>query len=370
MAPNPLVTLEIPNPELSARSRRRRRIVIAVITAGLLALVAVPVGPILFADNFRTLLPGRVYRSAQMSEASLERAVQKHGIRTVINLRGIGLGMDWYHDECRAAHRCNVAMEDIGLSAGRLPPSSEIRYLVRVLDESEYPLVIHCKQGSDRTGLVAALILLLKTDADVPTARAQLSIRYGHVAIGRTVYMGRFFDLYETWLMANHRQHSREVFRSWLEHEYTAGPASARLEWLQPPGTVASGQPSAVRVRAWNTSTETWHLEPGNTAGVHCAFMLTDSKGECWEKGRAGLFRAEVQPGESIDLVVPLPAIPQCGSYQLLVDMMDEAQQSYFYQHGSKPLVSELMVAEKGTDATRSRNATEGVSDRMSLRSP
>lgn len=340
----PLVTLETPYPELPAHPRRRRWVGIGVIAVGLLAVVAVPVGPILFADNFRTLVPDRVYRSAQMSEASLEHAVQNYGIRTVINLRGTGLGMDWYHGECRAAHRCNVAMEDINLSAGRLPPVSEMRYLLRVLDESEYPVLIHCKQGVDRTGLVAALILLLSTDADVPTARAQLSIRYGHVALGRTAYMGRFFDRYETWLTANGRQHSRDVFRHWIEHGYTAGPATARLEWLQPPGTVRPGQSSAVQVRAWNTSAETWHLEPGSTAGVHCAFMLIDQKGECREKGRAGLFRAEVPPGECIDFLVPLPAVAECGSYNLLVDMMDEAQQSYFYQHGSQPLVREVIV--------------------------
>ncbi len=343
VTPITLVTLETPNPELSARPRRRR-VWLPVAIVGLLAGVSVWVGPMLFANNFRTLLQGRVYRSAQMSEASLERAIQQHGIRTVINLRGIGLGMDWYHGECRATHRCNVAMEDINLSAGRLPSVSEMRYLLRVLDESEYPVLIHCKQGIDRTGMIAAMILLLSTDADVPTARAQLGIRYGHVALGRTAYMGRFFDLYEAWLTADGRQHSRETFRRWVETEYTAGPAAARLEWLDAPGSVSSGQPSSARVRAWNTSSQPWHLEPGSTAGIHCGFMLIDKKGDCREKGRAGLFHAEVPPGEYIDLVLPLPPLSECGAYHLLVDMLDEAQQSFFYQHGAQPLVGQLVV--------------------------
>jgi protein tyrosine phosphatase (PTP) superfamily phosphohydrolase (DUF442 family) len=333
---------DAPNPEVAPR--RWRRLVLAGCLAAFLAMVAFPVSTIALGHNFHTLLPGRVYRSAQLNEADLKRVIQKHGIRTIVNLRGLGLGMDWYHGEWRAAHQGNIAMEDIGLSAGRLPPVSELRYLVRVLDESEYPILIHCKQGIDRTGLTSALILLLCTDTDLPTARRQLSLCYGHLSLGRTAYMGRFFDLYEQWLAGRGERHSRERFRHWLEREYTAGPAAARLEWLDWPVAVPRGQPWAARVRAQNTSAVTWHFQPGSSAGVHGAFMLIDAKGKCRHKGRAGLLRADVPPGQSIDLTLVLPPLPAAGTYYLFVDMQDEAQQSYFYQHGSQPLVRELEV--------------------------
>src|SRR5262249_42670756 len=151
---------------------------------GLLAAVGVQIAYISLWQNFHAVVPGRFYRCAYPSEADLEEAIRRHGIRTVINLRGICFGADFYMDECRATHHLNVSQEDVGLSAGRLPPVCELRLLVRALDHSECPILIHCRQGIDRTGLVSALILLLYTDADVSSARGQLGLPYGHVPLG------------------------------------------------------------------------------------------------------------------------------------------------------------------------------------------
>ncbi|HJT77301.1 MAG TPA: hypothetical protein VJ739_08870, partial [Gemmataceae bacterium] len=63
---------------------------------------------------------------------------------------------------------------------------------------------------------------------------------------------------------------------------------------------------------------------------------------------RAGLFAADVPPGGSIDLTLPLPALPRPGRYHLLVDMMHE-QQCAFYQTGSEPLEEELEVRAQET---------------------
>jgi len=222
-----------------------------------------------------------------------------------------------------------------------LPPVSELRYLVRVLDRSEYPILLHCKQGIDRTGLVSALVLLLYTDADLAVARRQLGLSYGHLAVGRTAYMLRFFDLYEDWL--DGRAHTRERFRQWVEHEYTAGPALAKLEWLECPETVPPGTPWTVRVRAMNAASATWQFEPGSSAGVHLAFTLTDAGGTMVAKGRGGMRRVDVPPGQEIAVTLPMPALP-AGKYTLFVDMQDEAQQSFFYQHGSEPLLREVVM--------------------------
>jgi hypothetical protein len=98
-----------------------------------------------------------------------------------------------------------------------------------------------------------------------------------------------------------------------------------------------------VRVRLTNVSSETWQFEPGSSAGVHCAFMVTDTAGTCHAKGRGGLLRADVSPGQSIAVTLPMPSLP-AGTYYLFVDMQDEAQQSYFYQHGSEPLLKEVVI--------------------------
>lgn len=323
------------------RRRWRRAAFFGGLVGALLAL-AVQLYDVVFGDNFHPLVPGWFYRSSQLGDAELERVVRRHGIRTVVNLRGICLGCDWYEGECRATHRCNVAQEDIGLSAGRLPPVSELRQLLRVLDQSEYPILVHCRQGIDRTGLVSALFLLLYTDADLREARREMSLRYGHVPLGRTGYMTRFFALYEKWLERNGLEHAPAVIRRWLKDGYSPGPALARLEVIEAPTQVPVGCPFSVRVRAHNLSAETWHFRPGNNAGVHLGYILSYDRARHSQRGRAGLFVANVEPGHSIELTLAVPPVPVPGPCFLMVDMLDEQQISWFYQSGSEPLQLEF----------------------------
>lgn len=144
---------------------------------------------VLIGRNLHTVLPGRVYRSAQPSLASLQALVKKHGIRTVLNLRGGSPPLPWYQREAAATCELDLCQEDVNLSAGRLPSSTELRRLVEVLDRTEYPMLIHCRRGSDRTGLVATLILLLQEGSNFEQACGQLSMRYGHVSLGRTEHV-------------------------------------------------------------------------------------------------------------------------------------------------------------------------------------
>jgi hypothetical protein len=343
-----------PNPEKTRRWSWLKAALYGGLAGAVLG-IGVQVANIVFWNNFHTLVPGRFYRCSQVKEADLERLVGGYGIRTVVNLRGICFGCDFYYDECRATHRFNVSQEDVGLSAGRLPPSSELSLLIRALDQSEQPVLIHCRQGVDRTGLVSAIVLLLYTDADVKKARDELSLRYGHVALGRTAYMSRFFDLYEEWLAKKQLVHSRDVFRRWVEKEYCPGPDRAEIELVEVPSWVPLGQPWSARVRLCNTSVKTWHFRPGGTAGIHCGYILTDVQGNLIVRSKAGLFNADVPPGESIELTLALPSVTVAGTYYLMADMLDEQQQSWFYQHGSKPLVRELWI---GPEDRRSEQNT------------
>src|SRR5262249_41924745 len=163
-------------------------------------------------------------------------------------------------------HDLDISQEDITLSANRLPPPAEIRRLVEVLDGTEYPVLIHCRQGVDRTGLASAAVLLLQSDVTLAQARRQLSLRYGHVPAGPTRCMGEFFDLYEDWLREQGRPHSREAFRDWACAGYCPAYCRGRLELIEPPGQLRAGAPAALTVRATNTAVRPWRLVPGTEA--------------------------------------------------------------------------------------------------------
>jgi len=332
-------------PIQAGRGRCLRRLLLAALVA-ILLVVALEGWRVLLGSNFHEVLPGKVYRSAQPTPDELHEVIATYGIRTVVNLRGCCSAFSWYLDECRVTHKNDVAQEDICLSAGRLPSVSELRRFALVLDHAEYPLLLHCRRGADRTGLAAAVVLLWHEEIDVDTACRQLGLRYGHVPIGRPAHLDGFFALYTDWLKAHEKAHSKGTFRHWIRHEYGAGPYRASLEWWDPlPSNVPRGQPFALRVRARNLGVKAWRFRPGNFAGVHiCLYVWDETDRRVFEE-KSGLRDAVVHPGEAIELTMSVPPLEKSGRYRLLVDLTDE-QHGLFLQMGSEPLEAEIVVRE------------------------
>lgn len=332
---------------VAPRSRRSLlRVLARGCFAGVLLAVGIHIFYILLGTNFHTVIPGEVYRSAQLSASVLEQFIHGKNIRTIVNLRGCCDPEAWYLDEGRVSLRNNVSLEDLSFSAGRLPSVVALRHLLEVIDRSEYPILFHCHKGADRTGMASAIALLLRTDTPLEEARRQLSFRYGHLQIGRTVYIDHFFDLYQEWLTSRGQTHSPTVFRRWIEQDYCPGECRCRLELLDPheqPLHVHSPLPTALRVRCHNTSIKPWRLHPSNSAGIHLFYVLSNDRDKRIAEGKSGLFHAVVPPGEFIDLKVVLPGLMKPGRYELRVDMQEE-QHAYFLQTGSQPLICQVEV--------------------------
>jgi hypothetical protein len=300
---------------------------------------------VLSGPNFHEVVPGALYRTSQPSPERLTRLVHQYGIRTIVNLRGVSEPAPWYLDECRTTGTLDVSQEDLPFSATRLPAVPALHRLVEVIDRSEYPILFHCNRGIDRTGMAVAVALLLHTDATVAQALRQLGPRHGHLAIGRTGHIDQFFELYEQWLGQQRRQHSRELFREWIAHHYCPGECRCRLALLDPEvlGNVRAGASTVVHLRATNASIKPWQFLTGNNAGIKCqaAIGLPNHEPE-WQE-LVGMFEAIVPPGASIDLTVPLPAVPRAGHYRLRIDLFDP-QHAFFHHLGGEPLFFDLEV--------------------------
>jgi protein tyrosine/serine phosphatase len=103
--------------------------------------------------NFGTVAEGRVYRSGQPSPWLLQWAVSRHGVRTLINLRGRTPGF-----ESRFAAQRGMRLFSFDLSATRPPSEAEVERFLGILTEPEnYPILVHCKNGVDRTGYMLAM---------------------------------------------------------------------------------------------------------------------------------------------------------------------------------------------------------------------
>lgn len=324
------------------RSRLRAWLLLGVRTAlGLWAgwwLWNVLAGP-----NLHVVLPGQIYRGSQPTPASLEALVRRYGIRTVVNLRGCCETNRWYLRQARAVQRLGIGQEDVSFSATRLPSKDELRVLIDVLDRAERPLFLHCRHGADRTGLAAAVALLLD-GTPYDEARPQLSLRYGHVPFGRTARLSAFFDLYEDWLSANGYENSAQKFRHWALYEYEGGWCQARFEAVEPLQALRANRPNGLRVKVRNPSDYPWRFNPHTTAGVHLLFWVWDEQGQGVADGRGGYQDLTVGPGERAELTLVLPPLP-AGRYRLLVDLVDEYH-CWFYQAGSTPWEQELEIRE------------------------
>ena len=189
----------------------------ALVALGLFLLFALPfcfyIG--VFGGNVRVVEKGRFYRSAQLSGSNLENVLKADAIRSVVNLRGPSKH-EFYRSEIAVCRSLDVRHFDLSLSAYRLPKPQELKDVLKTLDVAPRPVLVHCQQGADRSGLVSTIYQTVYEGVPLDRAEGdQLTWRYGHFPLVGTWRMDRFFDLY--------RQNANgESLRSFIERDYPA----------------------------------------------------------------------------------------------------------------------------------------------------
>lgn len=238
------------------RGRRIRIWVVRPLLAT--ALVAtLAVGTRLRVHNFGTVVPGRIYRSAQMEGESLAVAVRDHHIKTVLNLRGSNPDQSWYRAEKAATLAGGATQVDVHMASDLWLTRAEARTLVKILDTCEYPLLIHCQWGSERTGLVSAFAELLRPGSTLADGRRQFSLHYLFVPAGNGAVMAKHLDRYAEWLRAQGDSHSPETFRRWVADGYRPRHPS-REEWpYYPYPLITTTRPQPQRPEPMRLTTET-----------------------------------------------------------------------------------------------------------------
>lgn len=163
-------------------------------------------------DNFGEVVPGKVYRSNHPTPARLARAVHRHGITTLINLRGHrSCGSDALSRE--AARALGLAHIDMAFESRGAPHRDRILRFHGITRGLIGPTLMHCKSGADRAGLAAGLAVLFEGGTAAQALR-QLSWRYGHFNRSRTGVLDAFFLRYQA------DAEGRVPFLDWVEHHY------------------------------------------------------------------------------------------------------------------------------------------------------
>jgi protein tyrosine phosphatase (PTP) superfamily phosphohydrolase (DUF442 family) len=149
------------------------------------------------AKRLREVTEGRFYRSGQMTAEGIREAVEKYGIRLVINLQHENpdpllpdrwMGRGTIH-ESELCHQLGVKY--LVLTPDLLPPGNQLtdtpaavtQFLRELDDESNYPILIHCKAGLHRTGRLTAIYRMEKEGWSHGEALRELRANgYGFVA--------------------------------------------------------------------------------------------------------------------------------------------------------------------------------------------
>lgn len=149
--------------------------------------------------NYHEVEKGVLYRSSRLSTEKLEHLVIAEGVKTILNLCGEQPGVAWYEGEKSCAQRQGVKFISLGLSANTPLDAKQLASLVAILRDAPKPLLVHCRAGSDRTGLVCALFVASQ-GGSYRDANNQLSLYYGHFpylggkSVAMDVSLRRFFD--------------------------------------------------------------------------------------------------------------------------------------------------------------------------------
>jgi len=146
--------------------------------------------------NFHVVDEGKAYRSAQCTPASYRSFIEKYGIKTVFNFRGMQPDCRLLALEAQLCEEMGVELVHLKLQSRDIPQAQQIRTLHELLTKAEYPILIHCKGGADRAGLVSTLYQHWVEGRKVEDCNQLRLFPYQHFSTGKTGLIDYYFQSY------------------------------------------------------------------------------------------------------------------------------------------------------------------------------
>ena len=135
---------------------------------------------------------GGMMRANQPSPEQLKVYADK-GVKTILNLRGVS-PKGYYLLEKEACDDLGLALVNYRVFSRDTPSKQAIHDLKKIFATIEYPAVMHCKSGADRTGVVGVLYKHFHLGEPISDAMEQLRLRYLHMRHGKTGMLDFFFN--------------------------------------------------------------------------------------------------------------------------------------------------------------------------------
>ena len=101
----------------------------------------------------------------------------KHGLKTIINLRGSEENHLW---ESRICDSLGIQYFHISLDGREIPDTADLNKILRIIENTQnQPIMYHCLGGKDRTGIVTAIYHLKNSDVGFEEVHKEM-LMYGY----------------------------------------------------------------------------------------------------------------------------------------------------------------------------------------------
>lgn len=170
-------------------------------------------GVVRMVYNNRHKISDEAWRSAQPAPHHI-RSAARAGVKTVVNLRGDqSFGTTWLEE--RACAQNGLKLVNFKLRSRAAPTRDELCAIRELLETISYPVLLHCKSGADRAGLMSVIYAHVRKGIPISEARQQLSLKYGHIKQADTGVLDAVFERY----LADNAE-SPIAFWDWVDTRY------------------------------------------------------------------------------------------------------------------------------------------------------
>jgi len=178
-------------------------------------------------------LGGGMYRENQPSPERIA-VLAEEGIKTILNLRGPS-PKGFYLLEKEACEAHGITLINFRVYSRDVHTPTKIRAAKELFETIDYPAVMHCKSGADRTGFMGVLYRHFHMGDTIAVAvESELTLKKLHVKQGKTGMLDFFFADYVR------AAEGRDIsFIDWVESEYDPADVKARFmeQWSGNPIT-------------------------------------------------------------------------------------------------------------------------------------
>jgi protein tyrosine/serine phosphatase len=164
--------------------------------------------------NFYSL-SNNAYRSNHPSPSFIKKLRKNKQLKTIISMRRAD-STGQYRLEKETCDKLGITLINHPMSSRSFPDADNIIKAKEILENADYPILIHCKSGADRAGMMSVFYKHFILNQPIKEALAELSMKYGHFRWADTGKLDVFFEDF----LKFEQQNPEVSFIDWVKNHY------------------------------------------------------------------------------------------------------------------------------------------------------